>query len=289
MGTAPVQIPPPGIWLFGRCAEYILSSHRQEGLGSFHFSYFCLLATPTSWKLLRVEGKKKQNNSKPLIFYPSWSCERKCSPGWSAAQKTTQEGSVAAHRQPHSPHAVHTRMDFSSPGPSERATTADHWLVATPLPGPSLGMKSPFPCCVQHPPPLYSAWLGDWDAPPQHYLGNEQSRQWTWPGRWCALQACHVGSACPLESHLPLSKEPQSRQSSWFHFSSFSSEIINVSAAGRAGHVAGVCSAWPGTVPSLASSPSPFPILGFLTGAAEAIAWAMRLFFIFTLLSPWLS
>lgn len=101
MGTAPVQILPPGIWLFGRCAEYILSSYRQEGLGSFHFSYFCLLATPTSRKLRRGERKKRKRTLSHSFFTLLGLVKGKCSPGWSAARQRTQEGSVAAHRQPH--------------------------------------------------------------------------------------------------------------------------------------------------------------------------------------------
>lgn len=46
-----------------------------------------------------------------------------------------------------------------------------------------------------------------------------------------------------FESYLPRSTELQSRKSFWFHFSSFSSEIIKTLAAGRAGHMAGVYSA----------------------------------------------
>ena len=74
--------------------------------------------------------------------------------------------------------------------------------------------------------------------------------------------------ALSSESYLPLSEEPQSRQSSWFQFSSFSSEITKASAAGRAGHAAGVCSVWSGTASSQDRSPSPPPTLEFLPGAA---------------------
>lgn len=105
--------------------------------------------------------------------------------------------------------------------------------------------------------------------------------------------------ALSFDSYLPFTKEFQSKQSSWFYFSSCSSEIIKTLAGGRVGHVAGVCSAWWGTVSCQAWSPSlsppPSPIPGFLPGAAVmalaavATARVMTWFFIFTLFPPQLS
>lgn len=125
---------------------------------------------------------------------------------------------------------------------------------------------------------------------------GQQNRQKTCSGS-DALYRCVL--ALSFESYLPLTKKFQSRQSSWLYFSSCFSEIIKTLAAGRVGHMAGVCSAWCGTVSCQAWSPSlsppPSPIPGFLPGAAVtapaagAIAWVTMWFFIFTLLPPQLS
>lgn len=205
-----------------------------------------------------------------------------CSSGWSATQQTTQEGSVAAHSRPH--HSA-LRGGF--------LLTWSFWAVTagagTPLQGWAGTLPSPACSCPQLPgrpgwgpgvSPHSEGSKGAGPAPGGH--GHH---------RQPLLEV-------PVPSFESLSTEAQSGQSSRLHFSSFSSEITKAAAAGRAGHVDGVCSAWPEHFPlgpDACSHLIPISILGFLLGpavttfAAGATVWAMSSFFIFIILPPQLS
>lgn len=172
-----------------------------------------------------------------------------CSSGWSAAQQTTQEGSVAAHRQPHHM-PLHSAMDFSSlvllnrPPP---LTTAQ-W-------SPSLWAQHENEISLSLPPSAPSSSLslaGGLGCLPAALAG-----EMTWCGTAEQTDSRPALGGDALYRHVVLevlalsfksylsqiSKEPRSRKSSWCRFSSFFSAVIKTSAAGRAGHMADICSA----------------------------------------------
>lgn len=123
------------------CRIYLLLPQTR---GTWTISFLPFLPSRNTHKLKTPKGGKK-TLSHSFLTLLGLVKGKDCSSGWSAAQQTTQEGSVAAHRQPHNT-PLHSAMDFSSPGPSESSTTADRWLLAPPLCGPNMRTKFAFPC-----------------------------------------------------------------------------------------------------------------------------------------------
>lgn len=141
--------------------------------------------------------------------------------GWSARQQATPEGSVAAHSRPR-----HSTLGGGSISP--HLVLRRSRLVLAPL-CRAAGRAGALPCPACSCPVSRPAGLGP-GVPAQPGLGRGAGRprgggRRTQP--WLEL---------PGPSSESPSREAQSRQSSWFHFGSFSSEIIRASAAGRAGH-----------------------------------------------------
>lgn len=140
--------------------------------------------------------------------------------GWSARQQATAEGSVAAHSR-----ARHSTLGGGSISP-HLVLLRRSPLVLAPL-CRAAGRAGALPCPACSCPVSRPAGLGP-GVPAQPGEGSRPA-----PGRWAPHTAL-AGTAVP-SSESP-SREAQSRQSSWFHFGSFSSEIIRAPAAGRAGH-----------------------------------------------------